>query len=322
MKMRMLYRDVDRLPYLYGVRHYAEKRGLDLTLVRHRQTGREDWGEKLRRGEVDVIGENYWALQRYRSQGVPFVTVASSSHIWTEVLLAAPDIAGIPDLRGKKVAVRLTGPQHSAPAVLLKRAGLFDSVELAVYSEPETGRWGHWKKVADGTCAACWMLPLYAAEARAAGLIEIPYEPFIFEGGHVVPTMTESYIAGNREAVRVLVEAMFDACERVDNDAAWFRERVVDAIDELHERHPEITSDGDIDRAAKILRAEIAAIPFPTAEGIKNAYDVATLQFPEIEGFNSLLMWDLSFARSACGERGASRPSVPAVVAAPPGDIK
>ena len=119
----MLYRDVDRLPFLHGLRRCAETLGLSITLVRHQQAGKEDWGQKLRRGEVEVIAENYWALQRYRAAGVPFVTVGSSSHVWTELLLAQPGITKLADLRGKKLAARLTGPQASFPRVLLERAG-------------------------------------------------------------------------------------------------------------------------------------------------------------------------------------------------------
>ena len=306
LTVRMMYRDVDRLPYLYGLRRHAETLGLTISLVRYQQFANVDWGEMLVNGEVDAIAENYWALQRYRAAGRPFATVASSSHVWTESLLARPGIAALDDLRGKKLAVRLTGPQHAFPWVLLQRAGLLDAVELVVYSEQDTGRWGHWKKVADGTCDACFMVPLYDEGARAAGLVDVPYEAFAFDGAHIVPTTTEDFIAANPEAIRLLVEAMFETCERINADAGWFRERVVESLPELREHFP-LGNDREIDRVARILRAEIATIPIPTPEGIKNAYDVASVQYPEVTGFNSLLMWDLSFARAAYRKRETRR---------------
>ena len=195
--MRMLYRDVDRLPYLYGLRRCAAQRGLTIELVRHKQAGKEDWGQALRRGDVESIAENYWALQRYRAAGIPFVTVASAAHQWVEVLLARPGIRSLTDLRGKKLAVRLTGPQRSFPRVVLERAGLLDAVEIVELSENDTGRWGHWKQVADGSCDACFMLPAYADGARAAGLVEVPYGTFPFDGAHIIPTTTEAYVAAH-----------------------------------------------------------------------------------------------------------------------------
>jgi hypothetical protein len=321
LAMRMLFRDVDRLPYLYGLRACAQARGLDVTLVRHQQAGKEDWGQTLRRGDVEAIAENYWALQRYRAAGVPFVTVASAAHRWVEVLLARPGITTLADLRGKKLAARLTGPQASFPKVVLGRAGLLDAVEIVTYSENDTGRWGHWKSVADGTCDACFMLPSYADAARAAGLVEVPFGAFPFDGAHIIPTTTEAYVASKRENVRLLVEAMFDACERVTNDPAWFRARFVEALADLRE-HFDLPDDAAIDRLCAIQRDEIGTVPIPTPQGIENAYDVALLQYPELAGFNSLVMWDLSFARAAYSQREAAHALAPSVIAAPPGDIR
>lgn len=317
----MLYRDVDRLPFLHGLRRCAETLGLTITLVRHQQAGKEDWGQKLRRGEVEVIAENYWALQRYRAAGVPFVTVGSSSHVWTELLLAQPGITKLADLRGKKLAVRLTGPQASFPRILLERAGLIDDVELVIYSEQDTGRWGHWKKVADGTCAACFMLPTYAVPAQAAGLVEVPYSDFAFDGAHIVPTTTEDFIARNPETIRLLVDALFDTCERIAAEPAWFRERVVESMSEMRE-HFENPDEDEITRIADVLRIEIATVPIPTPEGLKNSFDIALAQYPELAGFNSLVMWDLSFAREAYRKREKPPENAPPVIAAPPGDIR
>ncbi len=317
--MRIRYRDVDRLPFLNGLRQSAKARGLDLEISRHKQVSGEDWGEALRRGDVDALAENYWALQRYRAQGVPLVTVASAAHAWVELLLARPGIKSLADLRGKKLAVRLTGPQRSFPSALLASAELAGDVEFAVYAESDTGRWGHWKKVVDGTCDACFMLPSYAEEAKAAGLIEVPYGSYAFDGAHIIPTTTESFIEHNREAVALLVEAMFDTCARVNADPAWFRELTVESLEALRE-HFQLEDDAAIDRFCAFQQPEIAAVPMPTPEGLAHAYDVAVLQYPEMNGFNPLLMWDLSFARASYARRFGLTESAPAVIAAPPGD--
>lgn len=299
----LLYRDVDRLPYLHALRRCALAAGLDVRLVRHVQAGSEDWSEVLRRGEVDAIAENYWALQRFRAAGEPFVTLASAAHRWMELLLVRPGIRSLEDLRGKKVAVRLTGPQASFPKVLFARLDLLDDIELVIYSEKETGRWGHWKPVVAGDCSACFMLPSYADAALAAGLTAIASPEFAFDGAHIIPTTTEAYVAANRETVRGLVGAMFEASERIASEADWLLEIVrADCLDALREHFP-LAGDAEIALFTERQRAEIAPVPIPTLEGLRNAFDVARAQYETLEGFNPLLMWDLSFARHTFAAR-------------------
>jgi hypothetical protein len=309
LSLSLLYRDVDRLPYLHALRRCAAAGGLQVDLVRHRQTGNEDWGEVLRRGEIDAIAENYWALQRYRAAGVRFVTVASAAHRWMELLLVRSGIDALRDLRGRKVAVRMTGPQASFPKVLLGRLGLLDAVELIVYSEKETGRWGHWKPVADSACDACFILPAYSDAPLAAGLSPIPYPDFGFDGAHIIPTTTESFVARNRDVIRGLVRAMFEAGERIAADPGWLLEIVrADCVEALRE-HFLLADDAEIARFTERQRSEIAPLPIPTVEGLRNALEVAREQYETLEGFNPLVMWDLSFAREmlAANPSGALR---------------
>ena len=296
--LRLLYRDADRAPYLIALRTAARARGLELELVRHQQVGKEDWGEALKRGDVDAIAENYWALVRYRAAGDPFVTVASAAHWLREVLVARPGIDSIADLAGKRLAVRSTGPQQWFPGVFLAQAGL--SATLVTIPEAETGRMGLWKAVASGDCDACFVSKLYADPPLAAGLHEIPFAPFAFEGGHIIPTTTEKFIAEHPEAVQALVDAMFDTCERIVKQEEYMGECVRLGIDELRENLA-LSSEPEIAQAIRRLREEVGPVPIPTLRGIQNALEVIVARFPDLAGFNPLLMWDLSFARKALG---------------------
>jgi hypothetical protein len=302
--LRLLYRDVDRIPYLLALQSAARSYDLDLELVRHKQIGKEDWGEALKRGEVDAIAENYWALVRYRAAGDPFVTVGSAAHWWREKLLARPGVETVQDLKGKRLAVRSTGPQTWFPAVFLEQAGLAGDVTLVTIPEAETGRFGLWKAVASGSCDACFISTLYVDPAFEAGLREIGYAPFAFEGGHVVPTTTEDFAAEHPEAVGGLVEAMFDACERLVTRDDYMLQCVRLGRDHLEENVP-VSSEPEIFRAAERLREEIGPVPVPTMRGIQNALDIVVARLPELAGFNPLLMWDLSFARKALAKRAA-----------------
>lgn len=300
--MRLLYRDVDRLPYLHALKQAAQKRDLDLELVRHEQAGSEDWSARLNRGEVEAIAENYWALQRFRATGFPYATIGSAAHDWVEVLLVKPGIDSIAGLRGKRLAVRETGPQALFPTVVLERLGLLDAVEQVVLSEKSTGRWGHYKAVTEGDCDAAFMLPSYAAPALAAGLIAIPYPAFAFDGAHIIPTTTDDFVKREPALIAALVGAMFDACASIRATPERMIELVKTCLDDLRE-HFTLDTDDQIRRFSAQQSAEIAANPLPTADGIRNAYDVAHVRYKELDGYNPLEMWDLSFARAAMRDR-------------------
>jgi hypothetical protein len=297
----VLYRDPDRFPYLAVLARCAERRNLTVDLRRWAfgptvtRTG-EEWGDLLEREEIDVIAENYWGLQTYRARGVPFVTLLSAASIWTEQLLVDPSITDVGRLAGVRMAARGVGPQTLFPGLWLSDAGLADKVEVTLYPEAETGRWGHWRRVADGTCQACFMAPLYAGPARAAGLVELPYEPYAFDGGNVTLTTTENLAAAKRTAIQALVDAAFDASALFDR-APEIVLRIIreDCVDQLSEHFPA----PDLPHILEILRHELSPQPIPTAAGIATAHRMRLRQSPGLAGFNPLTMWDLSFARTA-----------------------
>jgi ABC-type nitrate/sulfonate/bicarbonate transport system substrate-binding protein len=300
----LVYRDVDRLPYLYAVQTCARADGLAIALERHVQSGPEDWGERLKRGEVDALAENYWGLQRLRAAGAPFVTVAAGAQTLLEYLMVRPEVKTLDDLRGKKIIIRNHGPQFTSPAVILAQLGLRNDVELV--QETETERWGHWKEVADGTGDACFMTPLYAEPAFAAGLqaLDYPTSPFPFVGGLIVPTLTESYVAANEDTVGKLVRAMFAACRRISADPAWLFDIVRTRCLEALREHFTFRNDDDVARFARTYQSEVAPDAYPTLPGLQNALEVARLQYTGLDDFNPLTMWDLSFANRAL--RGAA----------------
>jgi hypothetical protein len=295
--LRVLYHDVDRLPYLLAVRDCARRHGVELVLLEHQRRGSEDWAEVLRRGEVELIGESYWRLQRYRAAGVPFVTLASAVHLWTELLLVRDGIRTLEDLRGRRLAVRGTGPQALYPSVFLREAGLQNDVETVRFSEKDTGRWGHWQRVLDGTCDACFVLPLYSDAPKAAGLREIAYPSYAFDGAHVTLTTTEAILARERDALAHVVDAMFQATELVRSDPARIEHLVRTECRDALAEHFDLSTAERVARVSELLSAEVWEPPIPTLAGIENALTVAREAYPELDGYNPLVMWDLAFAR-------------------------
>jgi len=315
--LNVLYRDVDRAPYLFTLRAVAKRHDLDLNFERS-SPANPGWADRLERGDVDFLAENYWGLQTFRARGSPFITVASVVNHMTEKLLANASVTSVDDLRGKKLAVRGAGPQVFLPGLWLKDLGLARDVEQVVISEQEAGRWGHWKKVANGECAACFMTTLYSAEPLAAGLHEVPYDRYYFEGMNVTLTTTEQLIRERRADVQSLVNATFDATETFRGDAPMLLKIMrEECLDQLKE-HFDIPDDRRLESLYEILRDELAEYPVPAPEGILNALRVVRGESagrPQREthtyeddvlppSFNPLLMWDLSFAREALRTRG------------------
>jgi ABC-type nitrate/sulfonate/bicarbonate transport system substrate-binding protein len=295
--LRMLYRDVDRLPYLFAMRHCAERYDLELEIVRALPGG--EWAERLAQDDVQVIAENYWGLQSERARGLPFVTFGCAVNHWNEKLLVDPSIQSLDDLRGKKIALRTPGPQELLPKLWLRDQGLAADVEPVLYTDPQVGRWCQWKKVVDGECQAFFITNLYAAPALAAGLRELPYDTYYFEGGNVTLTTTEDLIARRRPDIQDCMHAAFDATELMKTDAATSLRLMREEALPLLQEHLEIPDEASLEAIYHVLRDELAARPLPMAAGIDNAWRMRLDTSPELREFNPLLMWDFSFGREA-----------------------
>jgi hypothetical protein len=301
-ELKLLYRDVDRTPYLYTLRHCARHYGLELELIRA-GLGAAPWAERLESEDVDVIAENYWGLQNNRARGAPFIAFASVSNAMPERLLGDASMRSIDDLRGKKLAVRATGPQALFPTMWLRDRGLDKDVTQVVYSERDTGRWGHWQKVADGECQACFVTDLYLDPPLEAGLHQIPHELTPFVGGNVTYTTAEGIIARKQSDLQNLMNATFDATHTFKTDPATvlkiMREETVDLLKE----HFDVTNDAWLEKTYRRLADELSDIPIPELQGLINAVRIQVEQEPHLKDFNPLLMWDFSFAREALNTR-------------------
>jgi hypothetical protein len=313
--LNVLYRDTDRTPYLFTLRQCARRYDLQLEIIRAQMGG--GWADRLENGDVDVIAENYWGLQTYRARGSPFVTVASVVSLMTEKLLADASVTTVGDLRGKRFAVRGGGPQLFLPALWLADQGLIQDVEQVVIPDQEVGRWGHWQRVTSGDCQACFMAFLYADAPLAAGLHEVPIEPYYFEGMNVTLTTTERTIAERRADIQGLVNAAFDASHVFKTDAPTVLQIMRDECRDLLAEHFDVSDEPRLRRLYEILRDELADVPVPTPDGVRNALRIVRgepagrpqrgEQHYEDDvvpaSFNPLLMWDLSFAREALRAR-------------------
>ena len=307
--LQLMYRDVDRTPYLFVLRDCARKLGLELDIVRNVRSPKsgatgEEWGELLQNEEVDFLAENYWGLQSYRHRGVPFVALAGNVDEWNESLVVRPGISRIADLDGKRLAGRPTGPTAVFPMMWLGDLGM--TMEQTVIPEAKTGRWGHWQAVASGECDACFMSSLYIEPALKAGLTELKIEPYPFAGGNVSLTTTEHIAATKTNAIQTLVDAMFMTNDVFRTDPTTVVRIIRDETLDLLKEHFTIDA-GFAEWIYPLLRDELAATPVPPALGVYNAQRIRFSTNPELKEFNPMLMWDLSFARRSIAKRAQAK---------------
>lgn len=285
---RLLWRDPDRLPYLYTLKHCVEKHGLEVEMGR---SPGQEYAELAIRGEAEVLLENYWNLQFSRAKGEPLISVGCALNSINEQVLAKPGINTLEDLNGKKLAYRDMRPTNLIDPLWVKDTGL--DVELVAANEREVGRWNSWKLVLSGDADAAIVTKLFSDEPVKQGLKPIPMGQFGFLGS-VVFTTTREVIQNRRSEVEALIKGAFDAAEVFKKDRAASLGIMKNAPEKLMTF--EVQGDAHLERLWEILSDEIAEVPMPTAEAISNFHKMTFPVYDELKTYNPLTMWDTSFA--------------------------
>jgi hypothetical protein len=257
--IRLLWRDADRLPYLYTVANAAAAYGTTIELMKAET---REFGELLFDDRTDVVAENYWNQQINRAKGWPLVSLAAAVNTVNEQIVVRDGITSLDDLHGKRIAIRGMHPTDYSDPLWIHQLGL-DDAELVFVPEAESGRWAPWKRVVDGDCDAAIVTNLFIAPAFAAGRTFKTDKAAVLKNMELIP--------------QELMQA------------------------------PNISIASDAEKTAvyESLRDELADPPIPSPQAIANFHEMARPYFPELEGFNPLMMWDLSIARSVLDERQA-----------------
>ncbi len=297
--IRLLWRDADRLPYLYTVQHTAAAYGTEIVL--ERPEGRE-YAELLFDGRAEVLAENYWNQQLNRAKGMPLVSIAAAVTTINERLYVRPGVTSLDELRGKRIAVRDARPTNLIDPLWLHRAGLTEfEVELA--PDAEVGRWSPWKRVIEGDCAAAIVTNLFSDAAAEAGLVPLDIGSFGFLGGVVYTTSVE-LLESRAEDMENLVRAAFDAARLFKEDKQAALDVMTSIPDGLMKAPgASIATPEEREVVYGHLAAELADPPVPMPDAIGNFYDMAVDEYPELAGYNPLQMWDLRMASRIMDER-------------------
>jgi hypothetical protein len=166
--VRLAYRDHDRTPVIYCIKAMAERHyGVNVEVIHIHE--RQAFEDALLSNRCDTIIEHIEYLYAEAAGGRK-VTFFCAPQIPRGLQLVVPQtFTDVNELRGKRMAVRDLG-RPFAITLWLRKMGLEPDVETVIVTDKEISRWQHWRKVATGECAACFVAPIYLPPALAAGL--------------------------------------------------------------------------------------------------------------------------------------------------------
>ncbi|MSP38710.1 MAG: hypothetical protein EXR70_09495 [Deltaproteobacteria bacterium] len=290
LQVTLAYRDDDRTPVIFAIREMAKRHyDLDVRIVRIRDG--DEYEAALFNGGADTIIEHLEYLYDEAVKGKKISFFCAPSKGGGLDLVVPQRIHGVEELRGKKIAVRSHGQPH-AVTLWLRMLGFENDVTTVIVHDKDVGRWGQWKKVVSGECAATFMSPLYLPEALNAGLkiLSVPDIPIV---GHFAQACLAEYARENSAVMLSYVQSVLHAL-------VWLTHRPNDALAALA---PDLKTAMAVDDAGELKRRFDAVVgglqirPYPTAQAIANTYEIAVIEFPDAKGLNPLSLWDLHWVK-------------------------
>ena len=289
--MNLAYRDHDRSPVIYCIKEMA-RRHYDLDVdVLHIFPG-EEFEAALFTGACDVIIEHTEYLYAEAARGAK-VTFFCAPLLETGLeLVVPPSVTSLDDLRGRRIAVRAQGRSQAA-MMRLRAWGLEGDVTVDIVDDRDVGRWGVWKRVAQGSCAAAFMSPLYLPEAQAAGLSVLP-APDIDVIGLFSQACLSSFPRDHADVFERYMKAVVHALVTIRH--RW-PEAMEIALGEPM-RLMKLDDRAEMDRRFREMTRGFNERPYPTIQAVMNGYEIAVDEYPSAAGLNPLALWDLHWVKA------------------------
>jgi hypothetical protein len=170
--------------------------------------------------------------------------------------------------------------------------GLEKDVKTVLVGDDEVGRWGQWKKVANGECVATFMSPIYLPDALAAGLTVLPVKdlPVI---GHFAQACLSEFARRRSGALKGYVKAVIHALCLMTLQ----REDALKIVSQEPMRLMGIKEPEELARRFDSIARGLKVRPYPTPEAIANTYEIATAEYPATKGLNPIALWDLHWVK-------------------------
>jgi hypothetical protein len=287
--VRLAYRDEDRTPVIFCVKEMARRHyGVDVEVLPIK--GTKEYEAALFNDSCDVIIEHTEYLYPAAARGEKVVMFCAPSLGRGLELVVPADVRNVEALRGKTLAVRASGRPHSL-VLWLRMMGLEKDVKLLTVHDDEVGRWGQWKKVQSGECAATFMSPLYLPNALAAGLrvLPVPDLPVI---AHYAQACLSKFARGNSDLLRDYIKAVIHGvCLMILR-----KDEALEIVAQEPMRRMKISDRAELERQFDSIVKGLQLKPYPTPHAIANTFEIATAEFGAAE-INPLTLWDLHWVK-------------------------
>ena len=281
--IRLAYRDRDRLPMIECIREMAGRHyDIEVDVLRIQPT--DEYEGALFDDSCDLLIEHLEFLYASAAGGAEVTMFCAPVEGTGVELMALAAVKDVAELRGRTIAVRSSG-RPEAIYMRLKAAGL-DPADTVLVADADVGRWGLWKKVVSGECAAAFMSPLYMPAAEAAGLrvLAVPDLPLIGNFGHACLSRFAAENDGLMEDyVRAVVHAICLIKYRPAEAAGVVRAAPTTEAG---------GDDAELERRIGIIARTLQTTPFPSGEAIANTHAIAVAEEPASAGVDPHKLWD------------------------------
>jgi ABC-type nitrate/sulfonate/bicarbonate transport system substrate-binding protein len=242
-------------------------------------------------GEVEFVSGNHLTPYAARLKGDPWVYVGQTLNLNYHRLCVQPNsgINSMADLKGKVVAHKRTAPRPQQLALPERERPRRRQGDVTMQKSTQKGK-AAWEGVKVGEFDAALIGPPDDIFAKRAGLkiIEIPFQPMVW----FTTVSTSSKFADKHPGI--VERVLKGICEGV----AFFKKEKAKTTKILADRFKGEKWDNEVvEHMYKELAAILEKKPYPTLPAIRNVFELAKRQHPEVEGTNPLALWDMHYLR-------------------------
>ncbi|HEY2991044.1 MAG TPA: ABC transporter substrate-binding protein [Candidatus Binatia bacterium] len=298
--LELLASDSSHLPLLtvFKESRVMEKYGfeLELEVVGGAKAPTMDHRAKLvLAGEIDFVSGLHHDTYRQRARGEKrLVYLAQAQNNWDDRLIAAPEISGVQDLKGKKIIC------HSkAPCVVgnlravLETCGLKPDEIRTEAIEVMSGKHLEFvERVCRGDAAAALVDMPFDLYGQKKGLrvVELPDRPVIH---NTTLLATTDYIKANDATVISFLKGFIEAIHFFKTKPEEVR-RILK--NNLAKRYG-LTEDEYYVHLQREWARLLSKKPYPLPSAIQNVYDLDIGKDPAMKSIGALETWDLHYLR-------------------------
>lgn len=290
-KIKFPYRSDGHLAFLHVVQESGSWAKHNLEVEYDYFISAEDSHKLVAKGDVEFVSGNHLTPYAARLKGDPWVYVGQTLNLNYHRLCVQPNsgINGMADLKGKVVAHKGQHPGLNN-WLFLKENGLdVDRGDVAMRKSATKGK-AAWEGVKVGEFDAALITPPEDIFAKKAGLkiIEVPFQPMVW---FTTISTSSKFTAKHPDIVERVLKAI---CEGV----AFFKKEKAKTTKILAEKFKKDGWDNEVvEHMYKELSTILEKKPYPTLPAIRNVFELAKRQHPEVEGTNPLALWDMHYLR-------------------------